>query len=99
MTREDKKNCTLEVRAGAGGAEASLFTEDIFNMYKNYCALKDWKWSILSLNTSSGGGCLPPLSLTRSIKEAIVKITGEGSYGTLRTESGVHVIVVFSVEG
>ncbi|OAO15699.1 peptide chain release factor 1 [Blastocystis sp. ATCC 50177/Nand II] len=77
---EDKKNCTLEVRAGAGGAEASLFTEDIFNMYKNYCALKDWKWSILSLNTSSGGG----------IKEAIVKITGEGSYGTLRTESGVH---------
>lgn len=58
MTREDKKNCTLEVRAGAGGAEASLFTEDIFNMYKNYCALKDWKWSILSLNTSSSGGYL-----------------------------------------
>ena len=84
------------MRAGAGGAEASLFTEDIFNMYKNYCALKDWKWSILSLTTSSG--CLPPLSLTCSIKEAIVKITGEGSYGTLRTESGVHVIVVLSVD-
>ena len=63
-------------------------------MYKNYCALKEWKWSILSMNTSSGGGYLPLLSLTPSIKEAIVKITGEGSYGTLRTESGVHVLLL-----
>ena len=56
MSREDKKNCTLEVRAGAGGAEACLFTEDIFNMYKNYCALKDWRWSVLSCNMANGGG-------------------------------------------
>lgn len=89
--REDKKSCTLEVRAGAGGAEACLFTEDIYTMYKNYCGIKDWKWSVLSLNPASGGGLLLSSSLTHSIKEAIVKITGEGSYGVLRTESGVHV--------
>ena len=77
---EDKKNCTIEVRAGAGGAEACLFTEDILNMYKSYCGLKDWKWSLLSCNMANGGG----------VKEAIVRITGEGSYGILRTESGVH---------
>ena len=57
--REDHKNCTIEVRAGAGGAEACLFTEDIMNMYKNYCSLKDWKWSVLSCNSPTGGGfCL-----------------------------------------
>ena len=94
--REDKKNCTLEVRAGAGGAEACLFTEDIYSMYKNYCGLKDWRWSVLSLNPASGGGLLLSSFLTRSIKEAIVKITGEGSYGVLRTESGVHVRVFFA---
>ena len=77
---EDKKNCTIEVRAGAGGAEACLFTEDILNMYKSYCGLKDWKWSLLSCNMANGGG----------VKEAIVRITGEGSYGILCTESGVH---------
>ena len=54
--REDHKNCTIEVRAGAGGAEACLFTEDIMNMYKNYCSLKDWKWSVLSCNAPTGGG-------------------------------------------
>ena len=54
--REDKKNCTIEVRAGAGGAEACLFTEDILNMYKSYCGLKDWKWSLLSCNMANGGG-------------------------------------------
>ena len=78
--KEDKKNCTIEVRAGAGGAEACLFTEDIMNMYKNYCSLKGWKWTLLSSNIPTGGG----------VKEAIVKITGEGSFGVLRTESGVH---------
>lgn len=56
IPREDHKNCTIEVRAGAGGAEACLFTEDIMNMYKNYCSLKGWKWSVLSCNTPTGGG-------------------------------------------
>lgn len=91
--REDKKNCTIEVRAGAGGEEASLFTQDIWNMYKNYCSRKDWRWSELSVShTASGGYFVSFHYLIYSIKKGIVKIIGEGSYGILRTESGVHVI-------
>ena len=56
ICREDKKNCTIEVRAGAGGVEACLFTEDILNMYKSYCGRKDWRWSVLSCNVANGGG-------------------------------------------
>lgn len=56
IPREDRKNCTIEVRAGAGGEEASLFTQDIWNMYKNYCFIKGWKWSELSVSHTASGG-------------------------------------------
>ena len=89
--REDKKTCTIEVRAGAGGAEACLFTEDILNMYKNYCSLKDWKVSTLTFTEANGGGYVYKIVYYCRVKEAILRINGEGAYGTLRTESGVHV--------
>ena len=60
-------------------------------MYKNYCSLKGWKWTLLSSNIPTGGGLELLWILIIRVKEAIVKITGEGSFGVLRTESGVHV--------
>ena len=61
------------------------------NMNKNYCSLKGWKWTLLSSNIPTGGGLELLWILIIRVKEAIVKITGEGSFGVLRTESGVHV--------
>jgi peptide chain release factor 1 len=77
---EDEKNAILEIRAGTGGDEASIFAGDLFRMYSKYCASKGWKVEVLDENPGSAGG----------YKEIVAEITGEGVYGTLKYESGVH---------
>ena len=76
----DDKNTILEIRSGTGGNEASIFANDIFRMYIRFAELKKWKYEILSLNDNEGGG----------IKEAILSIHGDGAFGLLKYESGVH---------
>lgn len=76
----DKKNVILEVRAGTGGDEASLFAQDIFRMYSRYAESRGWKVEVLSVNHSSVGG----------FKEIIGLIQGESVYSQLKYESGVH---------
>jgi peptide chain release factor 1 len=77
---QDEKNAILEVRAGTGGDEASLFAGDLLRMYIKYCERKGWKTSILSESEGTVGG----------YKEVQVEIVGEDVYGTLKFESGVH---------
>ncbi len=77
---QDEKNAILEIRAGTGGDEASLFAGDLLNMYLRYCNSKGWKTSILSENEGTVGG----------YKEVNVEVIGEDVYGTLKFESGVH---------
>lgn len=77
---QDDKNVMLEIRAGTGGDEASLFAGDLLNMYLRYCANKGWKTAIVSENEGTMGG----------YKEVIVEIKGDDVYGTMKFESGVH---------
>lgn len=77
---QDEKNAILEIRAGTGGDEASLFAGDLLNMYLRYCTSKGWKTAILSENAGTVGG----------YKEVQVEVTGDDVYGTLKFESGVH---------
>ncbi|MEJ7735994.1 MAG: peptide chain release factor 1 [Chitinophagaceae bacterium] len=77
---QDEKNAILEIRAGTGGDEASLFAGDLLDMYLRYCARKGWKTAILSENEGTVGG----------YKEVQVEVTGDDVYGTLKFESGVH---------
>ena len=77
---QDEKNAILEIRAGTGGDEASLFAGDLLRMYLKYCEKKGWKTTILSENEGTAGG----------FKEVQVEVTGEDVYGTLKFESGVH---------
>ena len=77
---QDEKNAILEIRAGTGGDEASLFAGDLLRMYMKYSEKKGWKASILSESEGTVGG----------YKEVQVEITGEDVYGTLKFESGVH---------
>ncbi len=77
---QDEKNALLEIRAGTGGDEASLFAGDLLRMYLRYCEGKGWKTSILSENAGTVGG----------YKEVQVEVLGEDVYGTLKFESGVH---------
>lgn len=77
---QDDKNCILEIRAGTGGDEASLFAGDLLRMYLRYCEKKGWKTAILSETEGTVGG----------YKEVQVEVTGEEVYGTLKFESGVH---------
>lgn len=77
---QDEKNATLEIRAGTGGDEASLFVGDLLTMYLRYCTEKGWKMAILSETTGTMGG----------YKEVIVGVEGDDVYGTLKFESGVH---------
>ena len=77
---QDEKNAILEIRAGTGGDEASLFAGDLLRMYLRYCERKGWKTAILSENEGTVGG----------YKEVQVEVTGEDVYGTLKFESGVH---------
>src|SRR6476660_5871537 len=77
---QDDKNAVLEIRAGTGGDEASLFAGDLLNMYLRYTAKKGWKTSIVSESEGTVGG----------YKEVVVEVQGDDVYGTLKFESGVH---------
>jgi peptide chain release factor 1 len=77
---QDEKNAILEIRAGTGGDEASLFAGDLLRMYLRYCERRGWKTAILSESDGTVGG----------YKEVQVEVTGDDVYGTLKFESGVH---------
>jgi peptide chain release factor 1 len=77
---QDEKNAILEIRAGTGGDEASLFAGDLLRMYLRYCEQKGWKTAILSENEGTVGG----------YKEVQLEVVGDDVYGTLKFESGVH---------
>ncbi|MDD3033381.1 MAG: peptide chain release factor 1 [Bacteroidales bacterium] len=77
---QDTKNAILEIRAGAGGDEASIFAGDLFRMYSKYAETKGWKLEVTSKSEGSSGG----------FKELICTISGNGVYGVLKYESGVH---------
>jgi len=77
---QDEKNAILEIRAGTGGDEASLFAGDLVRMYLKYCEGRGWKTSLLSESEGSVGG----------YKEVQIEVEGEDVYGTLKFESGVH---------
>lgn len=77
---QDAKNAILEIRAGTGGDEASIFAGDLLRMYQKYCETKGWKFDIVDMTEGTVGG----------FKEVIVNVTGKEVYGTLKYESGVH---------
>ncbi|HET9744568.1 MAG TPA: peptide chain release factor 1 [Chitinophagaceae bacterium] len=77
---QDDKNAIVEIRAGTGGDEASLFAGDLLRMYIRYCERKGWKTAILSENEGTVGG----------YKEVQLEVIGDDVYGTLKFESGVH---------
>jgi peptide chain release factor 1 len=77
---QDEKNAILEIRAGTGGDEASLFAGDLLRMYLKYCEKKGWKTAIVSESDGTAGG----------YKEVQVEVTGDDVYGTMKFESGVH---------
>lgn len=77
---EDAKNVMVEIRAGTGGDEASIFAGDLYRMYTKYCESRGWKTSVVDLNEGTAGG----------FKEIIFEVTGEDVYGTLKFEAGVH---------
>ncbi len=77
---EDSKNAILEIRAGTGGDEASIFAGDLYRMYSKFCESKGWKMSVSNFSEGTSGG----------YKEIVINITGEGVYGVLKYESGVH---------
>ena len=76
----DTKSVIMEIRAGTGGDEAALFASDLFRMYSRYAEIKGWRIELVDLNDTGLGG----------IKEVIFSINGEGIYGELKFESGVH---------
>ncbi len=76
----DAKNAVVEIRAGTGGDEASLFAGDLFRMYMRYCEQRGWKVEVVSDNPGTAGG----------YKEVILEVSGENVYGTMKFESGVH---------
>ena len=77
---QDGKNAILEIRAGTGGDEASIFAGDLFRMYSKYCEQKGWRLEVTNASEGTIGG----------FKEIVAKVTGEGVYGILKYESGVH---------
>lgn len=77
---EDAKNVVMEIRAGTGGDEASIFAGDLYKMYTKYSESKGWKTNIVDYNEGTSGG----------FKEMIFEISGEDVYGTLKFEAGVH---------
>jgi peptide chain release factor 1 len=76
----DDNNCFIEIRAGAGGDEASIFAGDLFRMYSRYAEKKGWRVEVMSSSEGEHGG----------YKEIIAKVSGEGVYGQLKFESGGH---------
>jgi peptide chain release factor 1 len=77
---EDDKNAIVEIRAGTGGDEASIFAGDLFRMYTRYCERNGLRMEVLERNEGTSGG----------YKEVIFKVNQEGAYGILKFESGVH---------
>ena len=77
---QDDKNAILEIRAGTGGDEASLFAGDLLRMYMRYCETRGWKTAILSESEGTVGG----------YKEVQLEVVGDEVYGTMKFESGVH---------
>lgn len=77
---EDVKDCVLEIRAGTGGDEASIFAGDLFRMYSRFCESKGLKLEVVDSNEGTMGG----------FKEIICEVKGENAYGILKFESGVH---------
>ncbi|MEY5046038.1 MAG: hypothetical protein RL713_1263 [Bacteroidota bacterium] len=77
---QDEKNAILEIRAGTGGDEASLFAGDLLRMYIRFCENKGWKTAVLNENEGTMGG----------YKEVQLEVSGDDVYGTLKFESGVH---------
>ncbi|MCB0460630.1 MAG: peptide chain release factor 1 [Flavobacteriaceae bacterium] len=77
---EDAKNVMVEIRAGTGGDEASIFAGDLYRMYIKFCADKGWKTEVVDANEGTSGG----------FKEIIFSITGEDVYGDMKFEAGVH---------
>ncbi|MEX2589186.1 MAG: peptide chain release factor 1, partial [Chitinophagales bacterium] len=76
----DDKNVIMEIRAGTGGDEASIFAGDLFRMYSKFCENKAWKLDIMNLNEGSSGG----------YKEIVASVNGDGVFGIMKYESGVH---------
>ena len=77
---DDDKNAIVEIRAGTGGLEASLFCSDLFKMYEKVCSKKKWNLEIISISKSDAGG----------FKEVIFSVSGDDIYSYLKFESGVH---------
>ena len=77
---EDDKNAILEIRAGTGGDEASIFAGDLFRMYTKFCENKGWKINVNRITEGTQGG----------YKEIVLEVSGNGVYGVLKYESGVH---------
>ena len=77
---EDAKNVVVEIRAGTGGDEASIFAGDLFRMYTKYCESRGWKTNVIDLSEGTSGG----------YKEIQFEVNGEDVYGTLKFEAGVH---------
>lgn len=77
---EDAKNAIVEIRAGTGGDEASIFAGDLYRMYTKYCESKGWRVSVSSFSEGTSGG----------YKEIVMNVEGDNVYGTMKYESGVH---------
>ena len=77
---EDTKNAVMEIRAGTGGDEASIFAGDLYRLYTKFCEGKGWQVSVVDYNEGTSGG----------FKEVIFEVNGEDVYGTLKYEAGVH---------
>ncbi|MGS2739791.1 peptide chain release factor 1 [Sinomicrobium sp. M5D2P17] len=77
---EDVKNGMMEIRAGTGGDEASIFAGDLYRMYTKYCESRGWKVNVVDFNEGTSGG----------FKEVIFEVNGEDVYGNLKFEAGVH---------
>jgi peptide chain release factor 1 len=76
----DSRNCTVELRAGTGGDEASLFAGDLYRMYSRYCEGRGWKIEVADVSEGTVGG----------YKEVVFNVIGDGAYGVLKFEAGVH---------
>jgi len=77
---EDEKNAVIEIRAGTGGDEASIFAGDLFRMYTKFFELKGWKAEVNRVSEGTAGG----------YKEIVLSVSGDGVYGIMKYESGVH---------
>ena len=77
---QDSKNAVVEIRGGTGGDEACIFAGDLFRMYTRFCEKKHWKVEVTDFNEGTSGG----------YKDISFSVTGDGAYGLLKYESGVH---------